>query len=127
MPLFMSLLIWSPIAASAAVPTCAVKLKFGSDDQSDSVTKAYVTQVLAGQGYKIIADWPFTIWRARDYDVKIIITHTMIPNYGFPVSLMGMQLFIADSSGNVRVNSYIDRANLEDDLRASVPACNASP
>ena len=123
----MSLLIWNPIAASAAAPTCVVKLSFSSDDTSDRVTKTYVKQVLTGQGYKIINDSLFTIWSARDYDVNIVITHTVIPNYGFPVSLMGMQLFIADSTGNVLVNSYIDRANLEDDLRASVPACNTPP
>jgi hypothetical protein len=127
MPLFMSLLIWNPIAASAAGPICVVKLKFSSDDKSDSGTKAFVKQVLTGQGYKIIDDWLFTIWSASDYYVKIIITHTVVPNYGFPVSLMGMQLFIADSSGKVLVNSDIDRANLEDDLRASVAACNTSP
>jgi hypothetical protein len=122
----MSLLIWNPIVASAAAPTCVVKLKFSSDDKSDTATNAYVQQVLTGQGYKIIDDWLFTIWSPSDYDVKIIITHTVVPNYGFPVSLMGMQLFIADRSGNVLVNSYIDRANLEADLRASIPACNTS-
>jgi hypothetical protein len=128
MALFMSLLIWNPIAASAAAaPTCVVKLKFSSDDESDSATNAYAKQILTGQGYTIIDDWLFTIWSSSDYDVRIIITHTVVPNFGIPVSLMGMQLFIADSSGNVLVNSYIDRANLEDDLRASIPACNASP
>jgi hypothetical protein len=59
--------------------------------------------------------------------MKIIITHTDVPNYGFPVSLTGMQLFIADRSGSVLVNSYIDRANLEANLRAFIPACNVSP
>jgi hypothetical protein len=123
----MSFLIWNPIAASAAVPTCVVKLKFSSDDKSDSATNAFVKQVLIGEGYKIIDDWLFTMWSASDYDVKIIMSHTMVPNYGFPVSLMGMQLFISDSSGNILVDSYIDRANLEGDLRASVPVCNTLP
>ena len=127
MALFMCLLIGNPIAASAAAPTCVVKLKFSSDDKSDSATNAYVKQILTRQGYKIIDDWLFTIWSPSDYDVTIIITHTVVPNYGIPVSLMGMQLFIADSSGNILVNSYIDRANLEDDLQASIPACNTSP
>jgi hypothetical protein len=40
---------------------------------------------------------------------------------------MGMQLFIADGSGTVLVNNYIDRANLEASLRAFIPACNAKP
>lgn len=127
MPLFVSLLFWSPIAASAAVPTCVVKLKFSADDKFDSATDAFVKRVLIGQGYTVIDDWLFTMWSSSDYEVKIIITHTEVPNYGFPVSLMGMQLFISDGSGNVLVNSYIDRANLEDNLRASIPACNASP
>jgi hypothetical protein len=127
MALFMSLLVWNPIAVSAAAPTCVVKLKFSSDDKSDSATNAYVKQILTRQGYKIIDDWLFTIWIPRDYDVKIIITHTVVPNYGAPVSLMGMQLFIADSSGNILVDSYIDRANLEDNLRILIPACNTSP
>jgi hypothetical protein len=127
MSLFMFLLIWNPIAASAAAPTCVVKLKFSSDDKSDSGTNAYVKQVLTMQGYKIINDWLFTIWSDSDYDVKIIITHTVLPNYGFPVSTVWIQLFITDSSGNILVNDYIDRANLKDDLRALVPACNTSP
>ncbi len=126
-PLFISLLIWNPTAASAATPTCVVKLKFSSDDESDNAMNAYVKQVLTGQGYQVINDWLFTIWSPSDYDVEISITHTVVPNYGFSVSLMGMQLFIADGSGNVLVNSYIDRANLEDDLRASIPACHTSP
>jgi len=67
------------------------------------------------------------MWSASDYDVKIVMSHTLVPNYGFPVSLMGMQLFISDSSGNILVDSYIDRANLEGDLRASVPVCNTLP
>jgi hypothetical protein len=123
----MSLLIWNPIAASAATPTCVVKLKFSSDDKSDSGTNAYVKQVLTGQGYKIVNDGLFTIWSASNYHVKVIITHTVIPNYGFPVSTMWIQLLIADSSANILVNSYVDRANLKDDLRASVPACNMPP
>jgi hypothetical protein len=123
----MSLLFWDPIAASAAVPTCVVKLKFSSDDKSDSGTEAYVKQVLTAEGYKVIGDSLLTIWSANDYDVQIIITHTVEPNYGFPVSLMGMQLFIADSSGKVLVSSYIDRADLADDLQASIPACHSSP
>lgn len=126
MPLVMSLVIWNPIAASAAAPTCVVKLTFSSD-QSARATNAYVKQILTGQGYKVISDWLLTAWSASDYHVKIIISHTTLPNYGFPVSLMGMRLFIADSSGNVLINGYIDRANLEDDLRVWVPACNASP
>lgn len=127
MMLFILLLICNPIAASAAARTCVVKLKFSSDDKSDNATNAYAKKVLTGQGYKVIKDWLFTTWSASDYDVKITITHTVVPNYGFPVSLMWMQLFIVDNSGSVLVDSYIDRANLEDDLRASVPACNTSP
>jgi hypothetical protein len=125
-PLFMSLLIGNPIAASAAAASCVVKLKFSSEDKSDSGTNAFVKQVLTGQGYKVIDDSLLTTWRASDYDVKIAITHTVVPNYGFPVDLMGMQLFIADSSGKVLVSGNIDRANLEDTLRASIPACGAS-
>ena len=125
-PLFVSLLIWNPIAASAAAPTCVVKLKVSSNQDSDGGTKAFVTQILTGQGYKIIDDWLFTAWRASDYDVKIVMTYTVTPNFGFPVTLMTMQLFIADSSGKVLVDSYIDRANLEDDLRNSIPACNTA-
>jgi hypothetical protein len=59
--------------------------------------------------------------------VKVIINHTQVPNYGFPVSLMGMQLFIADSSGKILVNNYVDRANLEGSLQFFVPPCNISP
>ncbi len=125
-PLFASLLIWNPAAASAAVPSCVVKLKVSANDASDGGTKAYVTEVLAGQGYKIIDDWLFTDWSASDYDVKITITNTVTPNYGFPVTLMTMQLFIADSSGKVLVDDFIDRANLKDDLRNSIPACSTS-
>ncbi len=127
MPLFISLLIGNPIAASAAAPTCVVKLKFSSDDKSDSGTNAFVKQVLTEQGYKVIDDSLLTMWSASDYDVKIVITHTAVPNFGFPASLMGMQLFIADSSGKVIVDGYIDRANLEDDLQGSIPACHTSP
>lgn len=54
-----------------------VKLKFSSDDKSDNATNAYVKRVLTGQGYKIINDWLFTLWSASDYDVQIIITHTV--------------------------------------------------
>jgi hypothetical protein len=103
-----------------------VKLKSNSDDNSDSATDAFVKEVLTEQGYKTIGDGLFTIWSASDYDVNITITHTEVPNYGFPVSLMGMQLFIADRSGNILLNSYIDRANLEANLRTFIPACNAS-
>jgi hypothetical protein len=124
--LFGLLLIWSPNARSAAAPTCVVKLKF-ADDQTDNATSALVKQVLTGEGYKVIDDWLFTVWSGSNYDVKVTITHTQVPNYGFPVSLMGMQLLIEDGSGNVLVNSYIDRANLEGDLLASIPACNTSP
>lgn len=125
-PLFVSLLIWTPTAASAAAPTCVVKLKVSANKESDGGTKAFVTKVLTGQGYKIIDDWLFTLWRASDYDVKIILTDTVAPNYGFPVTLTTMQLFIADSSGKVLIDDYIDRANLEDDLRNSIPACNTA-
>jgi hypothetical protein len=127
MRLFVFLLIWNPIAASAAVPTCVVKLLFTSDEKIDSATDAYVKQVLTGQGYKVIDDSLLTILRRSDYVVKIVMTHTEVPNFGFPVDLMGMQLFIADSSGKILVNSYIDRANLEGDLQASIPACGTSP
>jgi hypothetical protein len=125
--LFVSLLIWNPAAASAGAPACVVKLKVSSNGDSDGGTKAFVTQVLTGQGYKIIDDWLFTMWRASDYDVNIVMTYSATPNYGFPVTLMTMQLFIADSSGKVLVDSYIDRTNLEDDLRNSIAMCNAAP
>ena len=95
----MALLIWSPNAASAAAPTCVVKLSFSSSEKSDSGTDAFVKQVLTAEGYKIIDDWLLTIWSSSDYEVKIAITHTVVPNYGFPVDLAGMQVFIADSSG----------------------------
>ena len=104
-----------------------VKLQVSSNGDSDGGTKAFVTQVLTGQGYKIIDDWLFTMWRASDYDVNIVMTYSATPNYGFPVTLMTMQLFIADSSGKVLVDSYIDRTNLEDDLRNSIAMCNTSP
>jgi hypothetical protein len=125
--LFGSLLIWNSGVASAAVSACVVKLEFSSDDKADSATDTFARKILNEEGYKVIDDWLFTIWSHSDYDVKIIITHTESPNYGFPVSLMGMQLFIADGSGTVLVNNYIDRANLEVSLRAFIPACNASP
>jgi hypothetical protein len=120
-------LISNPIAVSAATPTCVVKLKVSSDDNSDSSTEAFAKQVLTQQGYKVIDDWLFTIWSGSDYEVRISITHTEVPNYGFPVSLMGMQLFIADSSGKVLADTYIDRANLAGDLQASIAPCNPSP
>ena len=126
-PLFLSLLIWDPIAAAAAASTCVAKLAFSSDDKSDSGTDAFVKQVLTGLGYSVIDDWLFTVWKADDYDVKVIINHTQVPNYGFPVSLMGMQLFIADGSGKVLVNNYVDRANLEGSLDFFVPRCSTSP
>ncbi|MFZ2064346.1 MAG: hypothetical protein WAV27_00025 [Xanthobacteraceae bacterium] len=125
-PLFVSLLIWNPAAASAVTPTCVVKLKVSSNEGSDGGTKAFVTKVLTGQGYKIIDDWLFTMWRASDYDVQIVMTYTLVQNYGFPVTLMQMQLFIADSTGKILVDSDIDRANLEDNLRNSIPACNTA-
>jgi hypothetical protein len=125
--LFLFFLICEPIAASAAVPTCVVKLAFSSDDKSDSATDTFVKQVLAGQGYTVIDDWLFTLWSGSDYDVKVIINHTEVPNYGFPVNLMGLQLYIVDSSGKVLVNNYIDRANLEASLETFIPSCNASP
>jgi hypothetical protein len=125
--LFVSLLIGDPIAASAAAPTCVAKLAFSSDDKSDSGTDTFVKQVLTGLGYRVIDDWLFTVWKGDDYDVKVIINHTQVPNYGFPVSLMGMQLFIADGSGKILVNNYIDRANLEASLDFYVPQCNTSP
>ena len=122
-PLLVSLLIWNPATASAATPTCVVKLKVSANEGSDGGTKAFVTKVLSGQGYKIIDDWLFTMWRASDYDVKIIVTYTVEQNFGFPVTLMQMQLFIADSAGKVLVDSDIDRANLEDNLKNSIPVC----
>jgi hypothetical protein len=124
--LSVSLLIWNPAAASAVAPTCVVKVKVSSNEESDGGTKTFVTEVLTGQGYKITDDWLFTMWRASDYDVKIVMTYTVTPNYGFPVTLMTMQLFIADSSGKVLVDTYINRADLEDDLRNAIPACNTS-
>jgi hypothetical protein len=103
-----------------------VKLNFSSDDPADSGTNTFVKQVLNGEGYTVIDDWLFTVWSHSDYEIKIIITHTETPNYGFPVSLMGMQLFIANVSGSVLVNSYIDRANLAASLRVFIPACDVS-
>src|SRR5580658_556306 len=125
--LFVSLLIWNPIAASATTATCVAKLAVSADDKCDSGRDAFVKQVLTGLGYKVIDDWLFTIWKGDDYDVKVIINHTQVPNYGFPVSLMGMQLFIADGSGKVLVNNYVDRANLEGSLDFFVPPCSTSP
>ena len=127
LPLLLLLLAWNPGSASAADSTCVVKLQFSAGDKADIATDTFAKKILDEEGYKVIDDWLFTIWSNRDYDVKIIITHTESPNYGFPVSLMGMQLVIADGSGNVLVNNYIDRANLEASLRAFIPACNASP
>jgi hypothetical protein len=126
-PLLFSLLILSPVAASGESSTCVVKFKFSSDDKSDSATDAYVQQVLTAQGYKIVDDWLFTMLRSSDYDVKITITHTVDANFGFPVTSMWIQLLITDSSGTAVVNDYVDRANLADDLRASIPACSTSP
>jgi hypothetical protein len=126
MPSFIvALMMWHPAAASAA-PTCVLKLEFVSDDKSDGPTGAYVNQILTGEGYKIIDEGLLTILSASDYVVKIVVSHTMVPNYGFPVSLMGMQLYITDSSGNVLLNAVIDRSDLEANLRTFVPACNAS-
>lgn len=125
--LCICLLIGSPIAASAASPICVVKLKVSTDNDSDDGIGVFATQILSSQGYKVIDDWLLTSWSASDYDVRIIITHTTIQNYGFPVTLMGMQLYIADNSGKILVNADIDRANLEGDLRASVPLCDAPP
>ena len=122
LPLLVPLLMWNPAAASAAAPTCVVKLKVSANG-SDGGTKAYVTQVLAGEGYKIIDDGLLTTFSADDYDVRIVITNTVTPNFGFPVTLTTMQLFIADSSGKVLVSDYIDRANLEDNLKNAIPAC----
>jgi hypothetical protein len=127
MQLCAALLTLCPAIASAAAPTCVVKLTFSSDDKSDSGTDAYVKQVLADEGYKIVDNWLLTILDHADYDVKIVVNHTQVPNYGFPVTLMGMQLYIADGSGTVLLNNYIDRSNLEANLRTWVPACNASP
>jgi len=88
----------------------------------------YIREASSERGrLHVIDDWLFTVWSHSDYEVKITITHTETPNYGFPVSLMGMQLFIANVSGSVLVNSYIDRANLEASLRAFIPACDVSP
>jgi hypothetical protein len=124
--LFVSLLIWNAAAASAAAPTCVVKLKVSSNDSSDGGTKIYVTQILTSEGYKVINDGLLTTLRASDYDVQVTLNYTVTPNYGFPVTLMTMQLYIADNSGKVLVEDYIDRANLEDDVRNSIPACSAA-
>jgi hypothetical protein len=125
--LFLTLLVWNPAAASAAAPTCVVKLKVSSNQSSDGGTKIYVTQILTSEGYKVIDDGLLTTLRASDYDVQITLNYTVTPNYGFPVTLMTMQLYIADNSGKVLVEDYIDRANLEDDVRNSIPACNGAP
>jgi hypothetical protein len=121
------LLIGNPGAASAAASTCVVKLELSSSDKADSGTSTFVKQVLGDEGYKVIDGWLFTIWSHGDYDVKITITHNEVPNYGFPITLSGMELTITDASGNALVNAYIDRANLEANLRAFIPACNAAP
>jgi hypothetical protein len=123
----VSLLIGNPSAVSAAASTCVVKLELSSSDKADSGTSAFVKQILGDEGYKVIDSWLFTIWSHGDYEVKITITHDEVPNYGFPVSLSGMELTITDASGNAIVNAYIDRANLEANLRASIPACDAAP
>jgi hypothetical protein len=125
--LFLTLLVWNPAAASAAAPTCVVKLKVSSNQSSDGGTKIYVTQILTSEGYKVIDDGLLTTLRASDYDVQITLNYTVTPNYGDPVTLMTMQLYIADNSGKVLVEDYIDRANLEDDVRNSIPACNGAP
>jgi hypothetical protein len=124
--LFVSVLIWNPAAASAA-PTCVVKLKVSSNDSSDGGTKIYVTQILTAEGYKVIDDGLLTTLRASDYDVQVTLNYTVTPNFGFPVTLMTMQLYIADNSGKVLVEDYIDRANLEDDVRNSIPVCSSAP
>ncbi len=126
-PLFVSLLIANPGIASAAASTCVVKLQFSSEEKADVGTSTFVKQVLDAQGYRVIDDWLFTMWSHSDYDVKIAVTHTEVPNYGFPVDLAGMQLSIADGSGKILVNNYIDRSNLEATLRSYIPACNAPP
>ncbi len=125
--LFLCLLIWSPIAAATAAPTCVVKLKLSSDNGSDDGTSTFVKSVLTTLGYKIINDGLFTLWSSSDYDVKITVTHTDVPNYGFPVSLMTTQFFIEDSSGKVLVDGYIDRANVEATLQSWFPACGTTP
>jgi len=124
--LTISLQIGTAAAASAAAPTCVVKLKVSTNDSSDGGTKAFVTKVLTAQGYRIIDDWLFTMWRASDFKVRIVLTSDVTPNYGFPVTLTTMRLFIADASGKVLVDDYVDRANLEDNLRNSIPACKAA-
>jgi hypothetical protein len=124
--LLVSLLVWTP-AAAAAAPTCVVKLKVSSNQSSDGGTKIYVTQILTAEGYKVIDDGLLTTLRASDYDVQVTLNYTVTPNFGFPVTLMTMQLYIADNSGKVLVEDYIDRANLEDDVRNSIPACKTSP
>jgi hypothetical protein len=125
--LIVSLVVWSQVAAAAEVASCVVKLKFSSDQRADSATDAYVRQVLAQQGYKVVDDWLFTMWTHSNYEVKVTITHTLLANFGFPTDLMGMQLYIADASGNVLVDAYIDRSILAANLQASIPACNAAP
>ena len=72
-PLFVSLLIWDPFAASAATPTCVAKLAFSSDDKSDSGTNAFVKQVLTGLGYKIIDDWLLFKGPATPFYIIIIV------------------------------------------------------
>ena len=125
--LFVSVLVWTPTAVSAAAPTCVVKLKVSSNQSSDGGTKIYVTQILTSEGYKVIDDGLLATLRVSDYDVQVTLNYTVTPNFGFPVTLMTMQLYIADNSGKVLVEDYIDRANLEDDVRNSIPACNGAP
>ncbi len=124
--LIVSFLVWSPIATAADAPSCVVKLKFSSDQRADSATDTYVRQVLTQQGYKVVDDWLFTMWTHSNYEVKVTITHTLLANFGFPTDLMGMQLYIADASGNVLVDAYIDRSILAANLQASIPTCNAA-
>jgi hypothetical protein len=118
-------LICTTTATSAAAPSCVVKLQFSSSDQSDNGTDNFVKGVLSAQGYKVIDDWLFTIWSHSDYEVKVNITHTEFPNNGFPVDYTGIHLFIADSSGKVFIDDFIDRANLGPSLQSWIPACNA--
>ncbi len=125
-PLLASLLIANHSVASAAESACVVKLQFSAGEKADVGTSTFVKQVLDTEGYKVIDDWLFTMWSHSDYAVTIVVTHTEVPNYGFPVDLAAIQLSIADGSGKVLVNNYIDRADLEATLRSYIPACGAA-
>jgi hypothetical protein len=115
--------------ASAAAPTCVAKLKFSSNNSSDD--SSYVRQVLTGLGYKVINDSLFTYFDKYDYAVRVTINHVELPNFGFPVDSEGMDLYVADNSGNVLVDTPLSAlANFQDELQTNlksfIPPCRQS-